>query len=1575
MDPSDEPNQYNVISPIETLLKNLRKQGVEPGNLGGLGSPELTGNVNPYFGAQQQPTQNSSQFSPGPGQAFSHPFQSRSTNQTPVGRASIYHPATVSSPIVSPPPSGPQPRHASAIVSPNVATPSMASPAPNAGQAESERAANLLSLLKFAQQPTAQRTPSATQAQSQAEASGSRDVNGGRVDSPHQENQKPSGQSFSASDLVASLMRKPGTPVARASAGPAATPLKREESHDAPAAAAPSAAQTQDLLLRLLTQPKSKLEPTQSSQPAARPMPTGVENRDDAANDVAQSLADISLADNSAAESSAKREKQRPKTLRSDEAKTPTAPSKQSTSLNKVPQSMFTYVNPFEQLAASSPRSNAPKTASSQANVVPTYNILKRPGSGTVEPARNDNHKRRSKESSPTSEHASTRRKLTSTNDDAHHGRSSPAAQDAREPSPLAALMGVASATKTSGTVSDALNEVGEQADREVEQVLAKADNEDADDTQKNSGPAQDSHMQDIEAKIRDITAEIQQEREREQADINAALGRTPSASANTAKQPAKETDAGDSDDSSDSSNVEGSGLKPHDGIIRVYQLPMRAYKSMTILPLRRARPTFPPANIIEIARIKKDFDQIDRTLVTASPDYITYAVVKHGGLRVIRQDDGQDKEIFAKTGDRIFNVFSSTGPLSWSSVGGEAVFGTGVSGTVYWAALSVAEKDFWEDEVPESHGFILPPVSGQEDSTAGGQLKTRAKRSSRHPEYFAIGRGKAIYIIWPAVAQSGKYWRDRHQRIVDTDKYLQERCLKISTGKAGKDFVFSEDDTTIVSLDKAGRLKIWDVRKLVKDQYGEVGDGDAAKIQPVDIKTPLMTILTIPPDEKAWPSSVIFIDKHSAWSKGLAMRYLIIGMKQNHTLQLWDLALNKAIQEVNLPHDNESDPICSVCFHTASGTLIVGHPTRNSIYLFSVSTPRYNLEPMSQAAYVEALVNKDPPIPTPDATGIISGMREYSFASKGELRSIDILPVPTSTAAMKESPVLIEMYVMHSKGVSCVSVRMSDLGWGKHCRVKHPVDAEEDGVITIDELRQVTQPASLNEAPTASRNGDVSIEPIATIKSGSKATAKKHDAGADRTTGSVAAKTAPPAANDEQKAESSRAVVSNGVQGPSGNPVEKQDKRRKKRGTPAEILLRGKDDRAGPMLAPSSPSHILQRPKPLDSPAPNNESSANAQEATSSPTKTSLAASALVDLSSINVGVSGDFLDREIKRIEKTMSAEFKRVLHKEIEMLQRRQDEDRRILQAENDRRHHDMLVHVSKTLKDTVLSNLEGIVSQSMQRALVPPLLEKATESIEYSVQGQVTDAIGEFLPKELAAILPDALNRVMHNTRLFQAITDTVANYVGDRVEREFSAALHGLITPAFKELEMELVEKIGYDVERQINLLYVRHQEDEQKLDSLHNLLRGLTQTVSRMAGAQADFQTEILKLQKSMLHAGPGQRDPSVMSGSQQSRNAGESSAAAGKRAVEPPRTPETRDIAIIRNLMREEKYAEATVKVGSDSTSECFLLLKVFVPVASIERKPKGNLRKGLSADRADLFEEVDHPHDPLHRRCRLRV
>ncbi|KOS23301.1 hypothetical protein ESCO_003400 [Escovopsis weberi] len=832
---------------------------------------------------------------------------------------------------------------------------------------------------------------------------------------------------------------------------------------------------------------------------------------------------------------------------------------------------------------------------------------------------------------------------------------------------------------------------------------------------------------------------------------------------------------------------------------VKVFNFPMKPWISISLNDdATEPRPQFKDESIMDIARLKKDFDQIDRNLYTASQTYMTYGMSKQGGLRVIRQDDGKDAKVFTDTKDRVFNVAMSVTPPDHDGVAREAIIGTGISGTVYWVQIKDGEKDHIEDHL-EQYGFALPPISSPDGDAPGGALKTRARASTTHPEFFAVGRGKSINFIWPSYIMQNKLFKPGHDRVVDTEALLDQCSLKINTGKAGKDFTFSQDDTVVVSLDKSGRVKFWDVRDLTAAKEGTESLPLPAHSS-LEVKEPIMTLASTPEGEKAWPTSVLLLDKQRPYQKRCALRYMIVGMKQNHTLQLWDLALGKPVQEFNLPHSKESDAVCSVMYHPASGMVIIGHPTRNSVYFAHLSAPKYNLKSVSQAEYIQRLVAQDPSIPQPDSTAVISGVREYSFANRGILRSLDILSNPAMIHDADE-PTLFELYAMHSKGVACLLIRQAELGWSKDNKVLEPVDAVSEGVVTVAKLKsppqtEIVQPTAAPEpAPVRIAHRTAAKEIVAQSgSSNSEATPR----GAESIT--------PIKFKNEPK------ETETPVQSSKENHAEKHErKQRKKKGKEVEISANGNFQK-------------------LDAPKTSNGFSAN--------------------------GISSEPSDSAIHGLEVRLRAAMSESLKTSFNGLHSKIDESARAREERFGEHQLKLLDMVSEVLNENTQNVLNELVVKQFKEKLLPSVEDNVAKAVSDLFEHKLQPSTLSMFQIEMQTALPQAVDRSLQSSDFHKAISENIASEVSASIEREFATLTHRL-APTITTIANQTAQRVANEIHQryhdQFEQLKEQHVADNHKTDQLLSYVSRLTDMVSTMAASQSALQAEFLKLKSHPL--------------------------------------------------------------------------------------------------------------------------
>ncbi|KAL9028298.1 MAG: hypothetical protein Q9196_003322 [Gyalolechia fulgens] len=1316
----------------------------------------------------------------------------------------------------------------------------MSNPPASAGDpVSSERTTNLLNLLKFGTSNAIGHGPSQPSHTARSGQSGP-------------DTHTVHGRGISASDLVGSFMGKSASPLSRENVKPA------------------SSANHQDVLLKLLN--RSASSHGENPRPSPK-VPTKAEESSVREHSQEPSKTKLNHQASRVPEngSSASRKESPIRYFGTSEAQpTPFEPQdipKLETTPKKEP--LFTYVNPFEQLAASSPRNgNAANPAA-------------------------EGYKRKSKRLTP--EPSTSRRKITPAASDILQSveAPSPIPQPLEGRTRVEALMGIGAPTKNAETVAEALNEVGRKVDQEAEKALAKAEGNANEKTISSGAERTPEHAEELaldalEDEVRNTASKVKHELDKKENKglLEEAM---PAPVAEAVKDIIDDAaEAWESDDGGESPN------RPEDDrIVRVYQFPLKPFVSIDIKRKKPSTLNVREDAVTHIARFRKEFDQIDRTLATATTEFIAYGSPKPGGLRLIRQDDGVAKHLFAEARDRIFNVSLSTMPTS--SEGLQTVLATGVSGTVYWATIMKPDTSF-SDLGLDKDGLIIPPTASQAENVSGGQLKTRAKKSSRHPEVFGIGRGKAIHIIFPYHAARSDHLLGGDSvgtgNTLDTEKYLKERNIKIVVGKAGKDFAFSEDDSVIVSLDKVGRLGFWDVTELLN-----LDNGSASKIAPIELRTPLVTFATASSGEKSWPTSVMLVDKLRPYAKGIAQRYVLVGLKQNHTLQLWDLCLLKAVQELNFPHDSETDAICSIAYHPSSGIIVVGHPTRNSIYLVHLSAPRYNLPGMSQARFLQRLAQKDTHLPRPEATAIMSGLREYSFDMLGHIRSVDLVPMDTNRRFAEDEldPPLFELYVLHSRGVTSLSVGKADLGWSSENKVLIPVDAEKKRYLSVKDLRELSQIAF---SEPSSVNGDhlLSTAASATTKHKSaQATPKKgrHVRSEDRIT--VESTRAPERTDADLGA------------GPNGGTDKGEKKKKKKRDTAAAAASNPTDN--GPQAGESAPTVIPA----ADSKPPATESAA-AQAVSKSKTDESASKSELPQSvpngASASLGFSGEFLDKELKRIEHAVSAEFKLVLTQELEGLYRRFDDDKRVQSAAGAAKQDAMLRLVSATLGENVEKSLSRIIESNIQQAVIPAIVDMTTSALDRKLSETLTQQLHNTIPASLKLALHEAISRGVQNPDVLRILSEQLTDKLGGHVERELAIALHKTIMPAFQKLTASLAQKVSNEaherLREQLQRAEAQHHSDSVKIDQLTELVRGLSGTVHAMAAAQSEFQQEVLKLQQQVIHehrSSPG--------GSGSSQRAG----AVSRESTIMPKSPEQEALDSVSSLIAAGRLEEGTIQ------------------------------------------------------------
>jgi hypothetical protein len=982
---------------------------------------------------------------------------------------------------------------------------------------------------------------------------------------------------------------------------------------------------------------------------------------------------------------------------------------------------------------------------------------------------------------------------------------------------------------------------------------------------------------QSVSKKLEEVSAQV--DGQVAQALANATKQENPVAA--KAKEvvvvPVVEKQAGDDTVDSDWSTAEDEGAKQEeDAKVEVFNFPMKPFVTLQLLSSRVARPFRPSTweSATPIARLKKEFSHDDRTLATASQSHIIYAVVPNEkkpdtGIKIIRQEDGQNKHVWAKAGERLCNVQVSA--LTQHDV--ESVLATGVNGTIFYTTLAKSRGDLFGDDNVEAQGFIMsPPPNSDEPSSSStfgtsSAIKTRAKLSNRHSDqYFAVARGRQIHLIAPEVVKERAY-TDRKTYIVSTEKYLADHSLSINTAKAGKDFCFSEDDTTLISLDKVGKIKFWDIRTLTS-AIDSVLKGSCDKTPRSELKEPIFSFAAgaspLHPDDKMSPSSVMLLDKDRACAKGVALRYLLIGFQQNHILQLWDLGLGKCVQELRFPESpGSTNAMCTVNYHPKSGILVVSHPGRNSIYFIHLSAPRYNLPSLSQAAYIGLLARQDSSLPRPDSTAIMSGMREYSLGKVGELRSVDMLKVPFPTGNIPEDAAfetLFELYIEHSKGVVGLLIKRDDLGWDAKGKMVKPKDAIEAGMVKVGELNppRPAESASTSQPEILQKQAPKSKKDREAAKPESKSELK------------VAAK--------EQALPASIPATNESASMPA------QSKQVPEVLSATNPPLMTADDYA--LAAKKSKAASKEREFEADKPAIVQEPVTKPQ---SSPKKSNaeVAAPAVADFN-------------------------MQDVVAKEFAALYQKLDQDKRVADASGAAKQDAILRLVSSTLTDNVESTLHKIVSTSIESKVIPVLTNNTSKVIERKLAETLSTQVSESVAKEIKAAVPSAISAALRDSQ----VTRALSSHIVDEVTKQVKMDMGGLVQRSMQTVQTNMASQITQS-----------SQSTQKAVLDVESKLGASLREMSEYQAQQSAMMAQLSASVRDLSTLVQSMKEEHGRTASQQSMR--QVSAAAVQRQADlevAPQREEQTEVERLTQMLRNAEYQQATIEwLQSANQAELF--------------------------------------------------
>ncbi|KAF2717937.1 hypothetical protein K431DRAFT_288085 [Polychaeton citri CBS 116435] len=871
-----------------------------------------------------------------------------------------------------------------------------------------------------------------------------------------------------------------------------------------------------------------------------------------------------------------------------------------------------------------------------------------------------------------------------------------------------------------------------------------------------------------------------------------------------------------------------------------VYNFPLLPFRTVTLkLPEPSSR-TFAPENLMPIAKHKKAFSQDDRCLATASMSYIVYAQPgtnqaagkkePNFGFRVLRQDTGTHQQIFNRISNRVVDVRISPGALDGDD---DAALATTDNGSVFWARLPDSEIEF--DALSEKDSFIIPPLdTGGDNNPSGGAVKTRARCANKTSKFFALSRGKSVHLVVPSVAKTYMHAAPGADRRIDTQRYFQEHSLVIKAGKSVKDFAFAPDDTCIVTLDKGGKAKFWDLAPLAQYISSNPGDPPHAPFEMSDCLHTIdaSVVSSGEAGEKMSVSSVMLLDKGRPFEKGIALRYLLIGLKQNHVLQLWDLGLGKCVQALHFPTAPEDgvDGMLSLSYNPKTGIVAIGNPARNSISFIHLSAPKYNLPPMSQASYVRQLAAGDTSLLKPESTAIMSGIREIRLGSPKsgmELLSLDMLAdIPDKGESGSEDETLFELYAAHTRGLTTLSVKKQDLGWHAVTgKVVKGIQAEKEGFITMTPLVENTTKLEAAKAETKEDVSSTKKPPVTSKPAATKKTTTQEK---------------------DQKVvkETANAAPTNGVS--------------KKKSEKAESKQNGATT-TEPETAASSTVSLVEKPEKLEKAAKPAKKTAEIPAAAE---PVASADKAVELLPAPAAPVSNGHVD----------TAGFSILLSKAIDDLRNTVDEDRRVYDANSSAKQDAILRLVSQTLTDNVEKSLTRIIHNKVDDSILPLMtsitrdtVAKTKEGIDAAVIGSIEKALSVQLRKAAHTATAQALKEPDVVKAIASAVKEqsdkTLEQHKAqvEKISKQSEDTARNAARSQQQAIEKHFATQVASQQKLQQSFERTR-KDDAEKIASLTAEVRSLTDAMQKIAEGQLAFQRQVTEMQQ-LQQAPPAQPD------------------------------------------------------------------------------------------------------------------
>ena len=537
------------------------------------------------------------------------------------------------------------------------------------------------------------------------------------------------------------------------------------------------------------------------------------------------------------------------------------------------------------------------------------------------------------------------------------------------------------------------------------------------------------------------------------------------------------------------------------------------------------------------------------------------------------------------------------------------------------------------------------------------------------------------------------------------------------------------------------------------------------------------------------------------------------------------------------------------------------------------------------------------------------------SIWNESELR-LRMLMVCDKTAGTPkvrdERAPLFELYVVHSKGVTCLTITKEDIGWDANNKVVHGIDAAKEGVVDLKELK-------LGSIIEETRSKSPLEEPTPSSSAGRKKKSKKHQP------------TVEPVEEGEGKLPDSELETTK---------------------APAPAISTGRDARVDSAEADSLARISTKKSKKKAAQAIESATSAKPPSRTESPTKVDSFTRPNFDQpqqaedmdpaappfstqspemeasksDKVSVGISGDWLDKEIKKIQEAVSKDFK----KELSNLYTNIQNDRLVQDTAATARQETMLRLVSTSLTNNVDKTLARHIHSEIQQVILPALSTITANAVSSNVGDGVAKALHQMLPHQLGTQLPSAVSAALNNPQLSRSVAETVAFQLAKTTESQLMDLANRHIIPAFKNLAVSAAEDAAARVEArmmgEIRSVEAGRRRDSARMEKLGSIIQGMSETLHTMSQTQVAFQRQVAGSNKQLVLAADPASQPASTAMSPLP-------APIARPKPVKPKTQEELDYEEILELMQAGKYEDGSIKwLHSAPAKQAMLFDNLFI-------------------------------------------